>query len=279
MTRAQLRGFGLSDSAVTRLVRTGRLNRVHRGVYLVGGAPFTDRARMWSACQATGAVLGFATAAHLWGYLDEQPALLDLVLEPGRRVRAPPGARLRRVFLPRSAVVVHEGLPVSNRTWSLLDHLGSLPPSAAGRLADRAFQRGWLRPTDVERRLREFPGRTGNAMLRRLLAQAADGAAAESERKLHRLLRGAHVTGWVANYAVCVDGRVVAVVDVAFVGSLVAVEVDGWAYHSDVDRFRHDRWRQNLLISLGWTVLRFTWADLTERPEYVLHTIVECSGR
>jgi hypothetical protein len=47
----------------------------------------------------------------------------------------------------------------------------------------------------------------------------------------------------------------------------------GWAYHHDVDRFRRDRQRQNSLVALGWTVLRFTWADLTQRPAYVLATV------
>jgi very-short-patch-repair endonuclease len=53
----------------------------------------------------------------------------------------------------------------------------------------------------------------------------------------------------------------------------LAIEIDGWAYHSDVDRFQRDRRRQNVLVALGWTVLRFTWADLTQRPGYVTAAI------
>jgi very-short-patch-repair endonuclease len=45
------------------------------------------------------------------------------------------------------------------------------------------------------------------------------------------------------------------------------------AYHVDVDRFRRDRSRQNALVTAGWTILRFTWADLTERPGYVVSAI------
>ena len=53
----------------------------------------------------------------------------------------------------------------------------------------------------------------------------------------------------------------------------VAVEVDGWAWHSDVERFREDRRRQNALVLAGWTVLRFTWDDLMRRPETVVGQI------
>jgi very-short-patch-repair endonuclease len=54
---------------------------------------------------------------------------------------------------------------------------------------------------------------------------------------------------------------------------MVAIEVDGMAYHVDVERFQRDRTRQNALVDLGWTVLRFTWADLTDRPGYVAGAI------
>ena len=61
--------------------------------------------------------------------------------------------------------------------------------------------------------------------------------------------------------------------DLAFPAAMVAIEVDGMAYHSDAVRFQRDRTRQNLLVSLGWTVLRFTWWDLVDRPDYVVTTI------
>ncbi|MGE4365556.1 MAG: endonuclease domain-containing protein, partial [Mycolicibacterium sp.] len=53
----------------------------------------------------------------------------------------------------------------------------------------------------------------------------------------------------------------------------VAIEVDGFAFHSDHDAFQKDRVRQNRISLLGWQVLRFTWLDLTEYPERVLATI------
>ena len=63
------------------------------------------------------------------------------------------------------------------------------------------------------------------------------------------------------------------ILDFYCAGLKLAIEVDGMAHHIDVDRFRRDRRRQNALVALGWTVLRFTWADLTDRPGYVIATI------
>jgi len=53
----------------------------------------------------------------------------------------------------------------------------------------------------------------------------------------------------------------------------LAVEVDGWAWHMDVERFRADRHKGNALVRAGWDLLRFTWHDLNNRPAYVLDEI------
>lgn len=37
------------------------------------------------------------------------------------------------------------------------------------------------------------------------------------------------------------------------------------------DRFVNDRRRQNALVNLHWTVLRFTWHDLVDRPDGVVN--------
>ena len=84
--------------------------------------------------------------------------------------------------------------------------------------------------------------------------------------------------GWVANHLVMLSG-IEYWIDVVFLARQLAVEVDGWAWHSDVDRFAHDRRRQNALVLAGWTVLRFTWHDLTSRPQMVIAQIraaVQC---
>ena len=272
-SRAQLMGCGLSGSAVDRLVASGAVRVVSRGVFVARGAPLTYRARLWCGVLATGGALGFGTAAHLWGIEPSEPRRIELIVDPNRRLAIPDGVRLHRVFVPKKALQHRDGLPTTTMIWTVLDHLGRLPHPDACRLADRALQRRWITTSDIARRLRDYPGRRGNTELRRIAAQAGDGAAAESERILHRILATAGINDWVANYPVWHGGALVAVVDIALVGRKVAIEADGWAFHSDVERFQRDRQRQNALSGLGWTVLRFTWADLTERPSYVARTV------
>ena len=76
---------------------------------------------------------------------------------------------------------------------------------------------------------------------------------------------------WVPNYAVRDErGQIVAEIDFADPELKIAIEVDGRAFHSDRRSFERDRKRQNMLVTRGWIVLRFTWERLVNDPEGVL---------
>jgi len=274
VSRLQLRAAGFSDGAVSRMIARGELNSVASAVFLIDGAPFELTARCWAAHLSTAGVIGFATAAQLWGMAAIAPNRVHVCVDEPRRSRSPDWIRLHRVPVLAGAVDHLNGLPLTSRAWTALDMIATTKPaSAASSTFDRAIQQGWLTGPEIEDRLRRFPGRAGNRRLRTLLGQLGDGAAADSERLLHGLLRSAGLRDWRPNYRLTRGGELIAVVDVAFPHAMVAIEVDGFAFHSDVERFRRDRTRQNRLVELGWTVLRFTWADLTERPGYVVATV------
>jgi very-short-patch-repair endonuclease len=197
---------------------------------------------------------------------------VHLSVDPARRPRLGPPVRVHRVGLDDAEVTRLDGLAVTARAVTVLDCLPMLGRGPAGRLFDRALQQGWLRPADIERRLRGRSGRPGNQQLRRLAGQLGAGAESAAERILHRLLRRAGIAGWQAQLLVRLAGCTVRV-DVAFPAVRLAIEVDGRAWHSDADRFQADRTRQNALVAAGWTVLRFTWTDLVDRPDQVVQTI------
>jgi very-short-patch-repair endonuclease len=135
------------------------------------------------------------------------------------------------------------------------------------KLMDSALQ-GHVELTQLWQAHLRTKGRYGSPAARRLLQAASDGARSEAERLLVKLLRDAGITGWRANYPV--GGYRV---DVGFPKQRVAIETDGWAFHSSQEDFQNDRERQNKIALLGWQVLRFTWLDLTEYPQRVLALI------
>lgn len=132
---------------------------------------------------------------------------------------------------------------------------------------DRALQRR-VRFDNLSRAHTRTLGRRGSAAAGRLLVGAADRAASAAERLAIALLRKANVSGWRQHYMV--GGYEL---DLAFPERQVAIEVDGWAYHHDATTFQADRRRQNAVVLAGWTILRFTWHDLNQRPADVVAEI------
>ncbi|WP_308192423.1 DUF559 domain-containing protein [Gordonia sp. 'Campus'] len=161
-------------------------------------------------------------------------------------------------------LTVVDGLRVTAPALTILD----AAVDSGSRLLDSALLRKLTSVDDVVAAQTRNSGRRGSTRSREMVAAISDGSRSEAERKALGVLRASDLGGWTANAEVC--GYVV---DVAFTECKVAVEIDGFAFHSDAKSFQHDRTRQNVLIANGWTVLRFTWQDITCRPASMLAQI------
>jgi very-short-patch-repair endonuclease len=59
-------------------------------------------------------------------------------------------------------------------------------------------------------------------------------------------------------------------VDFLWPAARLVVEIDGFAYHRTRQAFERDRRRDAQLAAACFTVVRFTWRQLTEEPEAVV---------
>jgi very-short-patch-repair endonuclease len=258
---------GLSRRAVERRIKSGRWKRCGRGVCFVDDRPFTDAARVRAAVWGYGAraVASGMTAAWWHGLTQFAPAVVDVTMPRSSHGRSHPGTCVRRRDLEPVDIVVVNDMRVTALALTVVE--ASAKRGGGAKLMDNALQRH----TDINTLWRAHlrnKGRTGAPRSRMLLQAAGGGARSEAERLLHQILRSANITGWKANYRV--GGYRV---DVGFPGPKVAIEVDGFAFHSGPAEFQIDRERQNAIALLGWQVLRFTWLDLTEYPERVAAVI------
>ncbi len=173
--------------------------------------------------------------------------------------------KARRRDLSSRDVVERDGLRVTALPLTVVE--AAVRRGGGPKLMDTALQRH-VELAQLWRAHLRNKGRHGSPAARRLLRAAQDGARSEAERLLVKLLRDAGFTGWKTNHPV--GGYKV---DVAFLPAKVAIEVDGWAFHTDSEVFQIDRNRQNVIALLGWKVLRFTWLDLTAYPRRVIAEI------
>jgi very-short-patch-repair endonuclease len=268
ISRSQAKAEGMSASTIDRRVLNGLWRSLYPRVYLSSDHVLTDEARLrgaslWAEPDATISGLAAAWWHGLWPIA---PRIIDITVALSRRLPARPGVRLRRRNLPVADRVEVRGVRVTQVPLTVLEAAVELG-SAGSQLLDRALQRRTNLPALHRAQSRNL-ARRGSATAAELLRAAADRAASQAERIVVTLLRDARMTGWRIGYPV--NGYDV---DLAFPAYRVAIEVDGWAWHSDVARFRHDRRRQNAIVLAGWTILRFTWHDVTERPAAVIAEI------
>lgn len=272
VTLGQAATAGLDRSAVQRRVVAGEWKRVGRGVYFVADRAMSTEARMRIACLSSGpkAVLSSTSAAWWHGLLDTEPRSIAVTVPRGRHGTPPRGIQVVHRDLADCDVVERRHLLVTGAPLTVVEAAAS----AGSQILDSALLRGRVSLEQLRAAHARYPGRRGAGITARQLRGAESGARSEAERLLHRILRSARITGWTANHPTC--GYVV---DAAFTVEMVAVEIDGYAFHSGADAFQHDRTRHNALVAGGWTVLHFTWQDLTERPRDVVAQICAALGQ
>jgi very-short-patch-repair endonuclease len=272
VTRAQTHELGLSDTAVRKRCIAGSLRALHPGVYVVGGAPDTWHQRMLGACLAAGgfAVASHRSAARIWSLLGEDDVVELSILRPkGPR---PAGAVWHRSRdLVPAHTTVREGIPVTNPMRTLVDLGAVVKHWVVEDALDRGLSSKLIRMPAVEWMLHDVarPGRRGCGVLRRVLDERALGAAPPDgllEPRMARLLQDHGLPPAVFQHIVPGPGYKI---DFAYPDVLLAIEVDGYDPHGTRKAFDTDRARQNRLVLLGWTMLRFTWPQVVREPAKV----------
>ena len=168
---------------------------------------------------------------------------------------------------------VRRGIPVTSPMRMLVDLGAALPAAAVEVAMDRVEVARLVTVAAVEWELERVarPGRRGTGPLREVLDRRAlletppDGVL---EPRFARLCKAAALPR--PSFQHSVKGFRI---DFAYVELRIAIEVDGYGPHSSRAAFQSDRERQNVLVGLGWTVLRFTWADVVKRPEHVAEVL------
>lgn len=267
ITAAQAREAGQSAAQVRQSVNSGRWLRLERGLFADTQRERTDRARLFEAALGAGSSSTVHGVAAAWwhGLHDQAPTTVGVTV-PRHRRSTTRFAMVRRRDLSHTDRVELRGLWVTEVPLTVLEAAVELGPHGAVFL-DRALQRRVAYSTVRRAHYRNL-GRSGSAAAAALLVAASDRAASQAERVLVRLLRSAGVDGWTLH--LWASGYEL---DFGFAAERVAIEVDGWAWHSTPEQFQHDHERQNILTNHGWTVLRFTWHDLTATPDAAIGTI------
>lgn len=267
VTRTQLRTAGVSDDIIDHRIRSHRLARIHRGVYLVGvvAPPYAYETAACLACGPRSA-LSHRSAAVLWEIMKDRarPIELEVTIPEGRRGR--PGLRVYRIGSLRSDEVTRlNGIPITTAARTLYDLAGRLPRRPLERAVAEAFALRLTTAAELRGMADRQRGRRGVGHLRVVLdLDDPRRTRSEAEERFLELVQRGGIDPPAVNTGVAGHE-----IDFYWPAERLAVEVDGSAFHTSPHAFERDRRRDAELAALGVRVVRVTWRQITEEPEAV----------
>lgn len=269
ITHAEAVELGMTRAAIRTRIDSGAWRRLTPGVYLCGTHDLTGAARLRAAVAVHRAVADRTAAAFWHGMLDDLPAAITLSAPPTvtGRSSAPFATDLVRRELPPEDVETLRGIRVTRRPLTVLLAVALLDDPQA--FFDRALQTGQVTVEAVQRAFERNSRRPGIRAALPYLEAASCDSEAESERVFVEQLRTEEIGGWVQQLPF---GRWR--IDFAWPAEGVAVEISGWAYHRDHDRFESDAAKAAALAAAGWLVLPYTWRQITMDPIGCVEKIV-----
>lgn len=256
-------------STISAWVSTGKLVRPHPGIYASPVAAALWRVRVEAAVRSRGAVASHATALALWG-LVSPTRTIHLTVGLTRSGRGSAGVVLHRNREIDDALRRVDGLPVTCVERSLVDSWGA--PGELGRPAIRAavitaVRERMCRPSDLAYELERRPRLPSRAELGHLVQLLADGCRSELEIwGCLQVLRAPGMPPFVQQRQLTVSGQRY-FLDAAYDEVLLAVELDGAAWHGSRQQREKDIRRDALVATVGWQTLRFGYARMMGEPD------------
>jgi very-short-patch-repair endonuclease len=271
----------LSPSQVKRLVADEVIRRLHPQVFVLVGVPISFRRAAWAAqlWSRDGALSGL-TAARLLELDAPRSPVIEVSMP--RRARPPSGVVVYRKSVgPRDLSTV-QGLRVTTMPRSVIDCARHLPDQHLDVLLDSAIRSGMAKRLFLER-AEELcvPGRPGVGTIRRIIAEreTEQGLTGSAFERAHlRSLKRAGLPLPISQWPVLEEGFS-AFIDFAYPEHGVAIEADGYRWHSGRVAWEADRRRTAELSSRGWRVIQVTWIQLKYDRDAVVSRIRRALAR
>jgi very-short-patch-repair endonuclease len=283
VARWQMRVVDITVRAIEVRIDTGRLHRIHRGVYAVGHRVLSREGEWMAAVLAggAGAVLSHGSAAALWELQAAKGREIDVTVDKDAER---PGIRFHRAQLDPTEITQRKGIPVTTPERTIIDIAATLTPTQLERAIRQAEYEHLTTLATLTSCLSSRRRGRGTKALRKALALAASGKGI-TRKKLERRFRAfarkyafpppdTNVPMRIGNHWIDAD--------CVWHEQRVIVELDGRDAHHNVHAFESDRARDRALQAAGWTVIRITWRQLTNEPEAIardLYSLLSRAGR
>lgn len=283
ISRSEAVDSGLSKRTVDRILASGEWIGLLPGVYALRGSPATFMRRVVAAYTwaGAGALMSHSTSAKLLGLDGVEP--FGIEVSTPRRLRSKKVVVHQRTTADIPSVRI-DCIQAAKVEPTLLDLANRLTLVTLELALDSALRLGLTRFDRLKQFYEGFSGRgvPGSGDLGELLrlrepCQRPHHSVLEVD--FRQLARAEHLPGAVAQFPVELRPGLTVHIDFAYPDQKLAIEVDSVRWHSGVRAIKRDNERQNLLVALGWRVLRFEWNDVVRRPTVIAAQIRNALAR
>lgn len=273
-TREQALRLGFTAAAIKKRLNRDVWRLTDHNVYRVSATPETWHQRLNAACLAGPAVASHRSAGRLWEFPGMPEEIIEVTALRHRRRHVDDVVWHESYHLTERDITEIEGIPCTRPVRTFLDLGVVLAADQLETVLNEGIRRSLLAVSAIARRLEQLgPLRHGTAVVRAVLDRhVPERRAPESvlETRFLQLIRRAGFAEPVPQFQVRLSDSALARLDFAYPHRMIAIELDGVAYHSGKSAKQRDRQRDNQLGALGWRILRFDWDDVTRTPDSVI---------
>lgn len=261
----------LSRRGMQRLLRNAELVKIFPGIYSLGAADVFTRLRgLDLRCgEQIAACLG--TAAGIYGFDTERVTDLHVLNPDGHLLRDHVNLKVhRRQGAPLTG---YRGRPLTTPSWTAVEVARGLRRPRALATLDAALRSQTCNRDDLLAAAKAQAGRRGIVSVRDLIPLARPEAESPMESEARLVMLDGGLPHPLLQYEIVDrDGRVWRV-DFAWLDGRVAVEFDGFDYHSSRESLRKDRQKRAALEEIGWRVLSVVSDDVRRHPDVMVRRI------
>ena len=276
INRAQALSCGLTPKALRHRIRpAGPWQLLLRGVYLVRtGSPTTDQRDMAALLYAgRGSVLTGCAAMRRLGLKTPLTATVDVLVPAANKRTSSDFVRVLRTTRMPDQFYGSGRIHFAMAARAVADAargLGNLGQVRA--LVADSVQSGWCRVVELISELDAGPV-AGSALLRRVLAEVADGVRSAPEADFRELVISAGLPMPMFNARLFAGSVLIAVADAWWPEAGVAAEVDSREWHLSAEQWEQTMRRHARMTAQGILVLHFTPKQIRTQPAQVVSAL------
>ncbi|MGV0791192.1 DUF559 domain-containing protein [Mycolicibacterium sp. XJ1819] len=261
----------LTRSQLDTRINRGDLLKVWPGVYSPDEPDDVIRLRGLDLRAQESVAICLGTAAAAYGFDTEEDDDLHVLNPAHHQLRNSDGVIVHR--REGAPLVLIRGRLATAPAWTAVEVARGLRRPRALATLDAALRSGTCDGRGLRAAAASQAGRRGIVAVRELilLARAEAESPMESESRLVMIDGGLPPTA--LQYEIVDLNQRTWRVDFAWPELRVAVEYDGFDWHSDQDKFRRDRQKRAALQELGWSVVSIVFDDVRHRPSDMLRRI------